>query len=109
MTMTSPAPTLDLSRRRILLIIGALLPGLFLAALDQTINATALPTIVGDLHGASDLGGDRISVGLHCLDAVVAQARGSDSSFERWPSSVTKARSRLVRMISATTTSEAMK
>lgn len=60
-----------------LLIIGALLPGLFLAALDQTINATALPTIVGDLHGASDLGGDRISVGLHCLDAVVAQARGS--------------------------------
>ena len=49
------APTLDLSRRRVLLIIGALLLGLFLAALDQTIVATALPTIVGDLHGASHL------------------------------------------------------
>jgi EmrB/QacA subfamily drug resistance transporter len=49
------APPLDLSRRRVLLIIGALLLGLFLAALDQTIVATALPTIVGDLHGASHL------------------------------------------------------
>ena len=55
MTTTSAAPTLDLPRRRVLLIIGALLLGLFLAALDQTIVATALPTIVGDLHGASHL------------------------------------------------------
>jgi EmrB/QacA subfamily drug resistance transporter len=53
--MTYAAPTLDLPRRRVLLIIGALLLGLFLAALDQTIVATALPTIVGDLHGASHL------------------------------------------------------
>jgi EmrB/QacA subfamily drug resistance transporter len=36
-------------------IIGALLIGLLLAALDQTIVATALPTIVGDLHGLSRL------------------------------------------------------
>ena len=49
------APTLDLSHRRVLLIIGALLLGMFLAALDQTIVSTALPTIVGDLHGASHL------------------------------------------------------
>ncbi len=38
-----------------LIIIGALLLGMFLAALDQTIVSTALPTIVGDLHGASHL------------------------------------------------------
>jgi len=38
-----------------LVIIGALLLGMFLAALDQTIVSTALPTIVGDLHGASHL------------------------------------------------------
>ncbi|MGD0219011.1 MAG: MDR family MFS transporter [Acidimicrobiales bacterium] len=37
------------------LIIGALLLGLLLAALDQTIVSTALPTIVGDLHGGTHL------------------------------------------------------
>src|SRR5580658_4352162 len=50
---TTPIPALP--RRRILVIIGALLLGMFLAALDQTIVSTALPTIVADLHGASHL------------------------------------------------------
>jgi EmrB/QacA subfamily drug resistance transporter len=45
----------DLERRRILLIIGALMCGMFLAALDQTIVSTALPTIVGDLNGGSHI------------------------------------------------------
>src|SRR5271154_4725492 len=45
----------QLSRRRVLVVIGALMLGMFLAALDQTIVATALPTIVADLHGASHL------------------------------------------------------
>jgi EmrB/QacA subfamily drug resistance transporter len=49
------SPELQLSRRRLWLIIGALLIGLLLAALDQTIVATALPTIAGDLHGLSHL------------------------------------------------------
>ncbi len=44
-----------LSRRRILLIIGALMLGMLLAALDQTIVSTALPTIVGDLAGGSHI------------------------------------------------------
>jgi EmrB/QacA subfamily drug resistance transporter len=48
-------PIPGLSHRRVLVIIFALLLGLFLAALDQTIVATALPTIVADLHGASHL------------------------------------------------------
>ncbi len=47
-----PAP---ITGRRRWLIIGALLTGLLLAALDQTIVSTALPTIVGDLGGASHL------------------------------------------------------
>src|SRR5690348_14111183 len=47
-----PAP---LGQRRTLVIIGALLLGMLLAALDQTIVATALPTIAGDLHGLSHL------------------------------------------------------
>jgi len=46
---------LGLGRRRILLIIGALMLGMLLAALDQTIVSTALPTIVGDLKGGSHL------------------------------------------------------
>ncbi len=42
-------------KRRVLVIIGALLLGMILASLDQTIVATALPTIAGDLHGLSQL------------------------------------------------------
>ena len=45
----------DLTKRRVLVIIGALMMGMFLAALDQTVVSTALPTIVGDLHGGSHL------------------------------------------------------
>ncbi len=44
-----------LGRRRILLIIFALMCGMMLAALDQTIVSTALPTIVGDLKGGSHI------------------------------------------------------
>jgi len=44
-----------ITKRRLWLILGALLLGMLLAALDQTIVSTALPTIVGDLHGGSHL------------------------------------------------------
>ncbi len=54
-TSAPPAGPAPLGRRRILIIIGALLLGMLLAALDQTIVATALPTIAGDLHGLSHL------------------------------------------------------
>ncbi len=47
-------PALGLSRRQKLEILGAVLLGLFLVALDQTIVGTALPKIVTDL-GANDL------------------------------------------------------
>jgi EmrB/QacA subfamily drug resistance transporter len=42
-------------RRRLLVVIGALMLGMFLSALDQTIVSTALPTIAGDLHGLNHL------------------------------------------------------
>src|SRR4029450_7178705 len=41
--------------RRVRLIFGALMLVLLLAALDQTIVATALPTIVGELGGVAHL------------------------------------------------------
>jgi EmrB/QacA subfamily drug resistance transporter len=54
-TSIDQPPIPALSHRRVLIIIGALMLGMFLAALDQTIVSTALPTIVADLHGASHL------------------------------------------------------
>ncbi len=44
------------AQRDVLLIFAGLMLGMLLAALDQTIVATALPTITGDLHGLSHIG-----------------------------------------------------
>ncbi|OII60116.1 EmrB/QacA family drug resistance transporter, partial [Streptomyces sp. CC53] len=52
---TTPAPGEALSRRALMLAIGALLLGMLLAALDQTIVSTALPTIVSELGGMEHL------------------------------------------------------
>ncbi|SDT17955.1 drug resistance transporter, EmrB/QacA subfamily [Brevibacterium siliguriense] len=40
-----------LTRRKVRIIFGALIAGMLLSSLDQTIVATAMPTIVGDLGG----------------------------------------------------------
>src|SRR5438876_8516828 len=52
MTLTSPnsAPVLIDPRTRTQIVVAVML-GLFLAALDQTVVGTALPRIVTDLHG----------------------------------------------------------
>ncbi len=64
MSVTRTAPSADestvdpaavLSHRQVLIIFSGLMLGMLLAALDQTIVATALPTIVGDLHGLNHL------------------------------------------------------
>ena len=52
---TEAGPTFDLTHRQILLVFSGLMLGMFLAALDQTIVATALPTIVNDLHGLNHI------------------------------------------------------
>ncbi|GAA2988546.1 MFS transporter [Streptomyces drozdowiczii] len=52
---TAQAPGGDRSTRSVLVAIGALLLGMLLAALDQTIVSTALPTIVSDLGGLEHL------------------------------------------------------
>ena len=44
-----------LTGRALWTVFGALMLGMFLAALDQTIVSTALPTIVGDLGGLNHL------------------------------------------------------
>ena len=50
-----PAADGRLTGRALATVFGALMLGMFLAALDQTIVATALPTIVGDLGGLDHL------------------------------------------------------
>ncbi|CAM5556829.1 EmrB/QacA family drug resistance transporter [Streptomyces abikoensis] len=50
-----PVPGEGQPRRTVLVAIGALLLGMLLAALDQTIVSTALPTIVSDLGGLEHL------------------------------------------------------
>src|SRR4051812_4950828 len=49
------APNVQMTHRQILMVFTALGLGMLLAALDQTIVATALPTIVGELGGFDHL------------------------------------------------------
>jgi EmrB/QacA subfamily drug resistance transporter len=51
----SETGTATIPKRELYLVFGALMLGMLLAALDSTIVSTALPTIVGDLHGANHL------------------------------------------------------
>src|SRR5437870_830582 len=56
--MRRPEPTTtgtQLTHRQIQTVFLGLMAGMLVAALDQTIVATALPTIVGDLGGLSQL------------------------------------------------------
>lgn len=56
--VTTSPPLADQPRyagRALATVFGALMLGMFLAALDQTIVSTALPTIVGDLGGLNHL------------------------------------------------------
>jgi EmrB/QacA subfamily drug resistance transporter len=60
---TAPAPLRDdagpapasTDSRRILLVFAGLLVSMLLSSLDQTIFSTALPTIVGELHGVNHM------------------------------------------------------
>lgn len=63
MTTTTPAPDVDaapsapsaFTHRQVLVIFSGLMLGMLLAALDQTIVSTALPTITGELGGLNHL------------------------------------------------------
>ncbi|MFI9565606.1 MFS transporter, partial [Streptomyces rishiriensis] len=64
----SPADAAGPARRRVRLVFFALMLALLLAALEQMIVATALPRIVGELHGL-----DRMSwaIAAYLLTATV--------------------------------------
>lgn len=48
-------PVVALTHRQIMVVFSGLMLGMFLAALDQTIVGTALPTIVNSLHGLNHM------------------------------------------------------
>src|SRR5690349_10820688 len=51
----NPEASPPLSRRRILLVFAGIIAAMLLSAMDQTIVATALPRIVGELGGIDKL------------------------------------------------------
>jgi EmrB/QacA subfamily drug resistance transporter len=51
----SGGPVVALTHRQIMIVFSGLMLGMFLAALDQTIVGTALPTIVNSLHGLNHM------------------------------------------------------
>ena len=55
MSTIAPQQPIVLTQRRIWVIFSALLAGMFLSSLDQTIVSTAMPTIVGDLGGVANM------------------------------------------------------
>jgi EmrB/QacA subfamily drug resistance transporter len=60
MEMTAPKPVaappaVGLPRRQVLIVFSGIMLGMLLAAIDQTIVATALPTITGELGGLDHL------------------------------------------------------
>src|SRR3954465_14090432 len=55
LTSTGASTIAPLDRRRVIVVFSGLLLAMLLAALDQTIVATALPTIVGELGGLERL------------------------------------------------------
>ena len=52
---SAQSPPTQLTHKQIMVVFSGLMLGMLLAALDQTIVATALPTIVGDLGGLNHL------------------------------------------------------
>ncbi|GAA3104376.1 hypothetical protein GCM10020254_57760 [Streptomyces goshikiensis] len=76
-------PAAEHASREVLVSIGALLLGLLIAALDQTIVSTALPTIVSDLGGMD-----------HLSWVVTAYILASTAATPLWGSSATSTAAR---------------
>ena len=73
-----------LTHRQVLVIFSGLMLGMALAAIDQTVVATALPTIVGDLGGLNHLSW---VVTAYLLSETVSSTAASGSSRRRSSSS----------------------
>jgi EmrB/QacA subfamily drug resistance transporter len=86
----APAPAPDkplvvLTQRTVWLIFGALMASMFLSSLDQTIVGTAMPTIVGELHGVSHQGWVITAYILAVAIAMPLYGKFGDLYGRRWP------------------------
>ncbi|MFI7665386.1 MDR family MFS transporter [Nocardia sp. NPDC049526] len=84
-TAESPPEPIVLTQKRIWLIFGALIAGMFLASLDQTIVGTAMPTIVGDLGGISHMAWTATSYLLATTIMMPIYGKFGDLFGRRWP------------------------
>ncbi|MFI9503384.1 MDR family MFS transporter [Nocardia sp. NPDC052566] len=84
-TAESPPAPIVLTQKRIALIFSALIAGMFLASLDQTIVGTAMPTIVGDLGGVSHMAWTATSYLLATTIMMPIYGKFGDLFGRRWP------------------------
>ncbi|GAA1727518.1 MDR family MFS transporter [Isoptericola hypogeus] len=78
-------PLVVLTQRTIWLIFGALMASMFLSSLDQTIVGTAMPTIVGDLHGVEHQGWVITAYILAVAIGMPLYGKFGDLYGRRWP------------------------
>ncbi|MFG1791846.1 MDR family MFS transporter [Nocardia sp. NPDC049149] len=83
-TADSPPTPIVLTQKRIWLIFGALIAGMFLASLDQMIVGTAMPTIVGDLGGVSHMAWTATSYLLATTIVMPIYGKFGDMFGRRW-------------------------
>ncbi|WP_125775133.1 MDR family MFS transporter [Antribacter gilvus] len=78
-------PLVVLTQRTVWLIFGALMASMFLSSLDQTIVGTAMPTIVGELHGVEHQGWVITAYILAIAVAMPLYGKFGDLWGRRWP------------------------
>ncbi|WNM24995.1 MDR family MFS transporter [Demequina capsici] len=78
-------PLIELTQRTIWLIFGALMASMLLSSLDQTIVSTAMPTIVGELHGVEHQGWVVTAYILAIAIVMPLYGKFGDQWGRRWP------------------------
>lgn len=89
-TAAPPAPATDkplihLTPKTVWLIFGALMAGMFMSSLDQSIVGTAMPTIVGELNGVEHQGWVVTAYILAIAIVMPLYGKFGDLWGRRWP------------------------
>lgn len=78
-------PLVVLTKRTVWVIFGALMASMFLSSLDQSIVGTAMPTIVGELHGVEHQGWVITAYILAIAIVMPLYGKFGDLWGRRWP------------------------